>query len=128
MSPIAATRPAATMMLTPVMVRRRLTDGSSITSLGDLAVEKLEILGEPVELAQVPLDGGPLVVRQFLSSEPAPAQPAEQVGMRARRDEMRLQDGMHLVLDPGPMPNDLVAASHQSTPALGIRIGQPDLR
>ena len=31
MSPIAATRPAATMMLTPVMVRRRLTDGSSIT-------------------------------------------------------------------------------------------------
>ena len=31
MSPIAATRPAATIMLTPVMVSRPLTDGSSIT-------------------------------------------------------------------------------------------------
>ena len=30
MSPIAATRPAATLILMPVMVRRRLTDGSSI--------------------------------------------------------------------------------------------------
>jgi hypothetical protein len=48
--------------------------------------------------------------------------------MRARRDEMRLQDGMHLVLDPGPMPNDLVAATHQSAQALGIRVGYPDLR
>jgi hypothetical protein len=36
---------------------------------------------------------------------------------------MRLQDGMHLVLDSGPMPNDLVAASHQSSPALGVGIG-----
>lgn len=57
----------------------------------------------------MPLDGGPLVDWQFLPSEPAPTQPPEQVGMRARRDEMRLQDGMHLVLDPGPMPNDKAA-------------------
>ena len=91
--------------------------------LGDLAVEKLDILGEPVELAQVPLDGGLLVNWQFLSSKPASAQPTKQVGMRARRDEMRLQDGMHLVLDPRPMPNDLVATRHQATPALGVRIG-----
>jgi hypothetical protein len=35
---------------------------------------------------------------------------------------------MHLVFDPGPMPNNLVAASHQSAPELGIRIGQPDFR
>jgi hypothetical protein len=43
-------------------VSRRLIDGSSIT-LGELAIEKLEILAQPVELAQVPLDGGPLVCR-----------------------------------------------------------------
>jgi hypothetical protein len=54
--------------------------------LGDLAVEKLDILGEPVEFAQMPIDCGPIVVRQFLSSEPSSTQPAEQVGMRARRD------------------------------------------
>ena len=32
--------------------------------LGDLAVEKLDILGESVEFAQMPIDCGPLVVRQ----------------------------------------------------------------
>jgi len=96
--------------------------------LGDLAVEKIEVLGKSVELPQVPFDCGTLVVRQFLPSEPASAQPTEQIGMRARRDEMRLQDGVHLVLDPGPMPNDLIAASHQSASALGGRIGYPDLR
>ena len=48
--------------------------------------------------------------------------------MRARRDQMRLQDGMHLVLDPRAMPNDLVAARHQTTQALGVGVGQPNLR
>jgi hypothetical protein len=101
MSPIAATRPAATMMLMPVTLDGRILNHL----LGDLAVEKLDILGEPVELAQVPLDGGLLVNWQFLSSKPTSAQPTKQLGMRARRDEMRLQDGMHVVLDPRPMPN-----------------------
>jgi hypothetical protein len=32
--------------------------------------------------------------------------------MWARRDKVRMQDGMHLILDPGPMPNDLIAASY----------------
>ena len=86
------------------------------------------LLGEPVKLAQVPLDGRAFVVRQFLPSEPTPAQPAEQVSMRARRDEMCLQDGMHLVLDLGPMPNDLVATGHKATQAFGILIGEPNLR
>ena len=64
----------------------------------------------------MPLDGGPLVDWRFCRPSQFD-QPAEQVGMRARRDQMRLQDRMHLVLDPGPMPNDLVAAS-QSAPEL----------
>jgi hypothetical protein len=33
------------------------------------------------------------------------------------------QNGMYLILDPGPMPNDLITASYQSAPALGVRIG-----
>ena len=41
---------------------------------------------------------------------------------------MRMQDGMHLVLDPRAMPDDLVAARHQPAQALGLGIGQPDLR
>jgi hypothetical protein len=76
----------------------------------------------------MPVDCGPLIGWQFLSSEPVPTQPAEQVGMWARRDKMRLKNGTHPVLDPGAMPNDLVAASHQPAPELGFRIGQLNLR
>ena len=57
------------------MVSSRLTAGSSTTACADLAVEHVEVLAQPVELAQVPLDRGPLVVRQDLSvrARPAPA-------------------------------------------------------
>ena len=59
MSPIAATSPAATVTFTPAMVSRRLTAGSSTTAHADLAVEHLEVLAQPVQLAQVPLDRRP---------------------------------------------------------------------
>ena len=70
MSPIAATRPAATLTLTPVIVSKALDRRILDHLLGDVAVEKLEILAEPIELAQVPLDCGPLVDWQLLSAEP----------------------------------------------------------
>ena len=35
--------------------------------LGDFAVEKLEVFGQPVKLTQMPLDGGLLIVRQCLA-------------------------------------------------------------
>ena len=41
---------------------------------------------------------------------------------------MSVQDRVHLVLDPRAMPDNLVAACHQSAQALGIRIRQPDFR
>jgi hypothetical protein len=48
--------------------------------------------------------------------------------MRTRRDQVRLQDGVHLVLDPRPVPDHLVPPGYQPTPALGLGIRQPDLR
>jgi hypothetical protein len=65
----------------------------------------------------MPVDCDSLIGWQFLSSEPVPTQPAEQVGIWARR--IRLKNGMHPVLDLGAMPNDLVAASHQPAVASG---------
>ena len=97
-------------------------------ALGDLLVEYGQILAQPVEFAQVPHDRGRFVFRQDLPSQPRPTQPAEQIGMGARRDEMRVKDRMHFVLDPRAMPDDLVAAGNQTAEALGGRIRQLDLR
>ena len=49
------------------------------------------------------MDGSTLVVGQTLSSDPlSPADPSE-VPMRARRDEVRVQDGLDEVLQPHPL-------------------------
>ena len=74
MSPIAATKPAATVRLTPEIVTDRL---------GDLAVEPLQVLAQPIKFAQMALDGGPFVLGERLARQPAPPPSAEQIGMRA---------------------------------------------
>jgi hypothetical protein len=57
---------------------RWVVDGS----LCDVSVEHVEVFAEPIELAQMPRDRGPLIVRQRLSPEPVPARSSKQV-MRA---------------------------------------------
>ena len=47
--------------------------------------------------------------------------------MRASRDQVGLKDRMYLVLDPGSVPNDLVAPRDEPAHALGGRIRRPDL-
>jgi hypothetical protein len=76
----------------------------------------------------VPFDGSRLVIGDDLSGEPDPAQPPEQLGMRAGRDQMGMQDRVHLVLDPRAVPDYLVAARHQPPQSFGIGVRQPDLR
>jgi hypothetical protein len=48
--------------------------------------------------------------------------------MRALRDQVRVQDRMHLILKPRAMPHDLVAPRHQPALAFGLRVRRPDLR
>jgi hypothetical protein len=71
----------------------RIVDGG----LCDLVVQHGEVLAEAVELAQVPLDRGPLVVRKDLTCEPGSPRPIEQLGVRARRDQMRRENPEGLV-------------------------------
>ena len=66
------------------MVISRLIAGSSSAPLRNLPVKHAEILAQPVEFANMPLDRGPLVVRQRLPRQPVTTEPPEQVGMRAR--------------------------------------------
>ena len=82
-------------------------------ALGDLLVKHAEVLAQPVQLAHVALDRGPLVIRQRLAGEPGATEAPEQIGVRTARDQMRVQDRMHLVLDPRAMADHLVAPRHQ---------------
>ena len=81
------------------------------------------------ELADMPLDRGPLAVRQGLARQPTPAAPVEQIGMRASRDQVGLKDRMYFVLDPGSVPNHLsegpvdVDANNPSHPCLSASDG-----
>ena len=98
MLPIAAISPAATVRLITrdrhQSPDRRVVDRARC----DLPVQDREVLAQPIELADMPLDRGPLVVRQGLACKPTPAAPVEQVGMRASRDKVGLKDCMHSFL------------------------------
>ena len=94
-------------------------------TLRDLAVEDVEVLGETVKLTDMPLDRGALVVGNQLARQPCPAAPVEQIRVRTLRDQMRMQDRVYLVLEPGPVPHHLVAPRHQTAQPLGRRVRRP---
>ncbi|MCK1291986.1 hypothetical protein IVB35_14905 [Bradyrhizobium sp. 30] len=89
----------------PISCPRSKPVGAPISSrracvLRDLAVEQGQIFRQPVKLADVPIDRRALIVRQRLGGQPRPAAAVEKIGMRALRDQVRVQDRMHLVLEP----------------------------
>lgn len=86
------------------------------------------MLAQPIKFTHMPLDGNSFILRHRLALKPVPSSTVEQVGMRAFRDEVGVKNGMDLVLDPGPMPRDLVAPRHQAAHPLGCCIRRPDLR
>jgi hypothetical protein len=64
MSPITATIASATTMSTRGIVIRHLTPSSP--SVERASHDDLEVIAEPIELAQMPFDGKAFVVRQEL--------------------------------------------------------------
>jgi len=96
--------------------------------LGPLAVERDQVLAQSIELAHLGFDRRHRVGRQRLSRKPLAAETVEKIGMRAARDQVRVWDRMDLVLDPGSMLDDLIAASDQTAQPLGLSVGCPDLR
>lgn len=97
-------------------------------ALGDLPIENRKIFTEPVQFAYMPLDGNLLILRHRLAFKPVPPSTVEQIGMRALRNKVGVQDGMDLDLDPRPMPHNLVAARRQPPHALRGGVRRPDLR
>ena len=80
--------------------------------MGQIAFDAFEIVGQPIELAQVTLHCQALISGQDLLGEPGAALGAAQILMRAGRDQMGVQDRLHDVLQPRTLPHDLVAPRH----------------
>ena len=96
-------------------------------TLRNLSVEEVEVLAKVVKLANVPLDRGALVIGQGLARQPRPPRAVEQIRVRALRNQMRMQDRMHLVLEPCPVAHHLVASRNQPAQPLGGCIRRPYL-
>jgi len=81
-----------------------------------------------VELAQQGLHRCTLIGRKILAREPVPAGAAEQIAHRRGRSQVAGQDGVHLVLDPGALSDQMGAAHHLPAQAAGSLVRQPDRR
>jgi hypothetical protein len=83
--------------------------------LGQIAFDDFEIVGQPIELAQVTLHCQTLISRQDLLAKPGAAHGATKILMRAGRDQMGVQDRLNGVLQPRTLAHDLVATRHLAT-------------
>jgi len=70
-------------------------------------VDDPQLLPLEVELAQQRLDRLALITRKILLGQPGPALDPEQVRERAARDQVAMQDRLHLVLQPGALAHDM---------------------
>ena len=94
----------------------------------EIPLDDLQVLAQTIDLARVAFDRQPLVIGQHLRGEPGAARPAEQVGRRARRDQVCMQDRWDDVLEPRAPLHDLIAADHLTPQRLGCRVRNPHLR
>ena len=69
-----------------------------------------------------------LVGGQRLVGQPAAALDPEQVGGRAARDQVAVQDRLHLVLQPGALADDVRAAGDLAAQRLRVLVGHPHRR
>jgi hypothetical protein len=75
-----------------------------------------------VQLPQQRDRDGQLVGRELLLGQPAPALVPEQIRRRAARDQVAVQDRMHLVLQPGPLAHDVRPAQHLAAAVNGSHL------
>jgi transposase-like protein len=80
-----------------------------------------EFLTIELELTQQRCDTALLINGHNLPGQPTAADTTKQTAMRTRRHQIPGQDGLHLVLQPGPLP-------HQMSPAVNQAAAQSVLR
>jgi len=85
-------------------------------------------LGVNVDLSQQSIHGQLLISGQVLLGQPAAALDAEQVSGGAARDQVAMQDGLHLVLQAGALTHDVRPPRDLPTQRLGGLISDPHRR
>ena len=60
----------------------------------------------------MPFDGKPFILGQDLVEKPCPSAGPAQIGVRAGRDQMAVQDRLDDILQARPLPDDLIAPGH----------------
>ena len=103
-----------------------LHGGRGEADLGQLAVDESELLTGDVEPPQRRGDGDLLIDGQWLPGQPSTALLAEQVGGRAARQQVAMQDRLHLVLQPRALAHDASTASDQPPQRLQLLVRPPD--
>jgi len=91
----------------------------------DSRLKLREILPKAIDLADVSCDRRAFVARQFLPGQPVAPASVEQIGMRTPRNQIRLKNGVHLVLHARAMPNNLVATGDKPAKPFGSFVGRP---
>src|SRR5437016_2832591 len=80
-------------------------------------------VGVEVQLPQLRRDGRAFVGGQVLLGKPASTFVAEQIGRCAVRYEVAVQDGVDLVLAPGPLADQSGPADHLPAQRIGRLVG-----
>lgn len=93
---------------------------------GQIALDHFQVLAQPVELAQMPFDREALVLRHDLRDEPGPALRSAEICMRARRDEIGMQNRMYDILETGSLSDNLIATRHLTAQCLGRFVVDPN--
>lgn len=100
----------------------------SHSHFGNIGLYVLEGPFDEINLGQVPLNGSPFIIRKSLGSNPLPPAYAGQVAVRARRDQMGMQDRLDEVLQPYSLADQLGASGHLSSKGECCFVGNPDFR
>ena len=125
MSPIAEVNVVAVMTLTPGTLISRRTSGEPVASIGDRSVERVDLAGEEVDLAQPSVDRVALVGGELELGEPGAAGFAEQVAHRRFAFEVADQDRVDLVLGAGAGPHQLGASCEPPALRPGHLVREP---
>ena len=75
----------------------------------------------------MPLDGQPLILGQNLLAKPGATLGPAQILMWAGWDQVRMQDRLDDVLQPGALEHNLIAPGHLPAQSLRRLVGDPDL-
>ncbi len=94
----------------------------------ELGVDDPQLLAVEVKLAQQRLHCLALIRRQRLLRQPRPALVAEQIGGRATRQEVAVQDRLDLVLQPRALAHDMRPPRDLTTERVRLVVRQPHPR